>query len=73
MLANEVIFEHCLMKIESIEDNWKKYEWIDSEFLIDKLLSNDKSFFDFGSLCSADKHKIDNIIKKQRNLQYKLI
>ena len=63
-LNNDHKIRRCLMNVELIEENWQKDKWINSDFLINVLLRNDKFFFDFGSVSSAAKDFIYLVIEK---------
>ena len=52
------------MNVELIRENWQKDKWIDCDFLINILLRNDKWFYDFASISSAEKNRIYLFIEK---------
>ena len=69
MDKNEIIETYALVNLELIKDHWDDEKYIDSEFLINHLLKNDSSFFDFEVFIQAkdfmlNKLKIYDIITK---------
>ena len=69
MNDNEIIEVYALVNLELIKDHWDHENYIDCEFLIDHLLRNDSSFFDFEVFIQAkdyllNKVTIYNIITK---------
>ena len=69
MNNNETIETYALVYLELIKDHWNNEKYIDCEFLIDHLLRNDPSFFDFEVFIQAkdlnlNKLMIYDIIRK---------
>ena len=69
MEHDETIEIYALVNLELIKDHWDDEKYISSEFLIDHLLRNDPSFFNFEVFIQAkdlsiNKAKIYDIITK---------
>ena len=69
MEYDETIEIYALVNLELIKDHWDDEKYISSEFLIDHLLRNDPSFFNFEIFIQAkdlllNKTKIYDIITK---------
>ena len=69
MEYDETIDIYALVNLELIKDHWDDEKYISSEFLIDHLLRNDPSFFNFEVFIQAkdlsiNKTKIYDIITK---------
>ena len=70
MSTDELCQDYALANLELIKDHWKKDEWINCEFLLEYLLMNDPTFYDFEIFMSPknlliNKTIIYDIIKKQ--------
>ena len=71
MEHDETIEIYALVNLELIKDHWDHEKYISCEFLIDHLLRNDPSFFNFEVFIQAkdlsiNKAKIYDIIIKHR-------
>ena len=69
MEHDETMEIYALFNLELIKDHWDDEKYISSEFLIDHLLRNDPSFFNFEVFIQAknlmlNKTKIYDIITK---------
>ena len=69
MEHDETIEIYALVNLELIKDHWDHEKYISCEFLIDHLLRNDPSFFNFEVFIQAkdlliNKVKIYDIITK---------
>ena len=69
MEHDETIEIYALVNLELIKDHWDHEKYISCEFLIDHLLRNDPSFFNFEVFIQAkdlliNKAKIYDIITK---------
>ena len=72
MPHNETIEIYALVNLELIKDHWDDEKYISSEFVIDHLLRNDPSFFNFEVFIQAEdfsinKAKIYDIITKTKS------
>ena len=61
MNNNEIIETYALVNLELIKDKWNNEKYIDCEFLIDHLLRNDPSFFDFEVFIQAKDFKLNKL------------
>ena len=69
MNDDEILEMYAFVNLELIKDYWDKENYIDCEFLIEHLLANDSSFFNFEIFIqpknfSFSKYNIYNIITK---------
>ena len=47
MAVDELLEDYTLANLELVKDHWKTNEWINCEFLLEHLLKNDLTFYDF--------------------------
>ena len=61
MEHDETIEIHALVNLELIRDQWDHEKYISCEFLIDHLLRNDPSFFNFEAFIQAKDLSINKV------------
>ena len=60
MNDDKILEMYAFVNLELIKDYWDKENYIDCEFLLDHLLANDSSFFNFEVFIQAKNYCLSN-------------
>ena len=63
-LNDQRINQYCKWCVEAAVEQWQP-DFFDFQYVIQNLKNNNRKFYNFGRICSADKNVIDRLITKQ--------